>query len=101
LRRIRSACCARAGSGQAAAAPPRSLMKSHRLGLAALKRITAQVVAVQFNEVEGIEEYLIVRAVVTNEIERGNAVVIAGDRLAIDDAGSRAQSRHGFDNTLV
>jgi hypothetical protein len=29
-------------------------------------------------------------AVRTDEIERGNAVVIAGDRFAIDDAGARA-----------
>jgi hypothetical protein len=30
--------------------------------------------------------------VVTDEIEQGNAVVIAGDGLAIDDAGARAQA---------
>ena len=33
----------------------------------------------------------VVSAVVTNEIERGNAVVIAGDSFTIDDAGARAQ----------
>ena len=31
-------------------------------------------------------------ASVANEIERGNAVVIAGDSLTIDDAGARAQA---------
>src|SRR5215831_6472295 len=55
-------------------------------GLADLKWITPQVVAVQFNEVEGVEEYALVSAPVTDEIERGNAVVIAGDSFAIDDA---------------
>ena len=35
----------------------------------------------------------IVSAVVTDEIERGNAVVIASDSFAIDDAGARAQPR--------
>jgi hypothetical protein len=35
-----------------------------------------QVVAVQFNQIEGIAEDTLL--VVTDEIERGNAVVIAG-----------------------
>jgi len=48
-------------------------------GLADLKRITPQVVAVQFDEVEGVEERAVIMAAVANEIERGNAVVIAGD----------------------
>jgi hypothetical protein len=55
-------------------------------GLADLKRITPQVVTVQFDEVEGVEEYALVSAVVTNEIERGNAIVVASDSFAIDDA---------------
>src|SRR6516164_972744 len=55
-------------------------------GLADLKRIAPQVVAVQLDEVEGVEEDALVSAVVTDEIERGNAVVIASDRFAIDDA---------------
>src|SRR5215831_7229468 len=60
-------------------------------GLTDLKRITPQVVAVQLNEVEGVEEYVLVSAVVTDEIERGNAVVIAGDSFAVDNARARAQ----------
>ena len=55
-------------------------------GLADLKRITPQVIAVQFDQVESIEEDAPVSAVVTDEIERGNAVVIASDSFAIDDA---------------
>src|SRR5215472_3526802 len=60
------------------------------VGLADMKRIAAQVVAVQFDGVEGVEEYAVVSAVVTDEIERGNAVVIAGNSFAVDDAGARA-----------
>jgi len=67
-------------------------------GLADLKRITPQVVAVQFDEVEGVEEYLVVSAVVPDEIERGNAVVIAGDSFAVDDAGARAQAGQRLDD---
>ena len=37
-------------------------------------------------------------AAVANEIERGNAVVIAGDSLAIDNARARAQARQRLDD---
>ena len=46
--------------------------------------------AALFDQVEGVEEYSLVSAVVTDEIERGNAVVIASDSFAVDDAGARA-----------
>jgi len=46
-------------------------------GLADLKRITPHVVAVQFDQVECVDEDTVVVAVATDEIERGNAVVIA------------------------
>jgi hypothetical protein len=36
--------------------------------------------------------------VVTDEIERGNAVVIAGDSFAIDDAGARAYPGQRLDD---
>src|SRR5262249_53824171 len=71
---------------------------SRRWGLADLKRIAPQVVAVQFNEVEGVEEYALVSALVPDEIERGHAVVIAGDSFAVDDAGARAQACQRLDD---
>src|SRR5262249_32386118 len=67
-------------------------------GLADLKRIAPEVVAVQLNEVEGVEEYALVSAVVTDEIERRNAVVIAGNSFAVDDAGARAQAGQRLDD---
>jgi hypothetical protein len=67
-------------------------------GLADLKRLVPQVVAVQLDQVEGVEEYTLVSALVTDEIERGNAVVIAGDSLPVDDAGTRAQAGQRLDN---
>jgi hypothetical protein len=54
--------------------------------LADHKRIAPQVVAIQLDQVEGVHKHAIVSAVVTDEIERGNAVVIASDSFAIDDA---------------
>src|SRR5262245_58588178 len=67
-------------------------------GLADLQRIAPEIVAVLFDEIECVEEYAFVSALVTDEIERGNAVVIAGDRLAIDDTGARAQACQRLDN---
>jgi hypothetical protein len=57
-----------------------------------LQWVTPHVLAVQLDQVEGVEEYLVVSAVVPDEIERGNAVVIAGNSFAIDDAGAGAQA---------
>ena len=54
-----------------------------RRGLADLKRIAPQVVAVLLDQVEGVKEYALVSALVTDEIERGRAVVIAGDSFAV------------------
>ena len=62
-----------------------------------LQWVTPHVLAVQL-QVEGVEEYLVVSAVVPDEIERGNAVVIAGDSFAIDDAGARAQACQRLDD---
>src|SRR6516164_7297856 len=60
--------------------------------------IAPQVVAVQFDQVEGVQERAVIMAAVANEIERGNAVVIAGDSFAVDDAGARAQSCQRLDD---
>src|SRR5262249_42480885 len=67
-------------------------------GLADLKRIAPEVVAVQLDEVERVEEYALVSALVPDEIERSNAVVIAGDSFAIDDARPRAQMGQRIDD---
>src|SRR6516162_7512253 len=87
------------------AAPTRSpngvtgcVSPARRRVAADLKRIAPQVVTVQFDEVERAEEYALVSAVVTHQIERGNAIVIAGDSFAIDDARARAQARQRLDN---
>ena len=67
-------------------------------GLADLERVTAQIVAVQLDQVEGVEERPIVSAVVANKIKRGNAIVIASDGFAIDDAGAQAQASYRIGN---
>jgi hypothetical protein len=67
-------------------------------GLSDFQRITPEVIAVQFDQVKGVEEYDFVSALVTDEIERGNAVVIASDTFAVDDARARAQAGQRLDN---
>src|SRR5262249_43558482 len=67
-------------------------------GLAHFQRIAPQVVAIELDQVEGVEEYTPVRALVTHELERGHAVVIASHRLPIEDAGARAQARQRLDD---
>src|SRR5262249_5300874 len=67
-------------------------------GLAHLQRIAPQVVAIELDQIEGVEEYASVSALVANKIERGHAVVVASYRFAIDDARARAQARQRFDD---
>ena len=42
----------------------------------------------KIDEVEGVEKYLVVSALVPDEIERGNTVVIADDSFTVDDAAA-------------
>jgi hypothetical protein len=67
-------------------------------GLADLKRVTAQVVAVEFDKIEGIQKHAGVVPAVANAVKRRHAVVIARDRLSIDDARARAQAGHRLDD---
>ena len=52
--------------------------RTSKRGLADLKRITPQVVAIQLDQVESVEEGVTVMASVADTVERGNAIVIAG-----------------------
>jgi len=55
-------------------------------GLADLERVTAQVVAVQFDQVEGVQEHFPIMLAVADTLERCEPVVIARDGFPIDDA---------------
>ena len=55
-------------------------------GLADLERVTPEVVAVQFDEVEGVQEGVLVMLAVADMLERCEPVVIAHDGFPIDDA---------------
>ena len=49
--------------------------------------IKAHVVAVQLDQVEGVEKHGAVVAAIADAIELGDAALVARDRLAVDDAG--------------
>ena len=48
--------------------------------------VTAQVVAVQFDQVEGVQEHFPIMLAVADTLERCEPVVIARDGFPIDDA---------------
>ena len=55
-------------------------------GLADLERIAAQIVAVQLEQIEGVEEHASIVPAVADTLERCEPVVIARDGFPIDDA---------------
>ena len=67
-------------------------------GLAHLERLAPQVVAVQLDQVEGVQEDAGVVAAVADAVEARHAVVAAAHRLAVDDAGARAQTGQRLDD---
>src|SRR2546423_6997434 len=67
-------------------------------GLADLKWITPQVVAVQLDQVEGIEEYARIMPPIPDAVEARHAVLVAAHGLAVDDTRARAQPGERLDD---
>jgi hypothetical protein len=67
-------------------------------GLADLQRVTPQVVAIQLDQVEGVQEHVPIILAVADTLERCEPVVIASDGFAIDDARPRAQAGERLGN---
>ena len=65
---------------------------------AALQRIRSEIVAVQFDQVERVKKKTFVMATVADTIERRDAIVITGNRLAVDDAGARKPAGRRLDD---
>src|SRR4029450_13413973 len=61
-------------------------------GLADLKRVTPQVVAVQLDQVEGVEEHAIVSAVVSNEMNEATPVSLQATASPSMMSGAGAQA---------
>ena len=69
----------------------RSREKAAECCLAHDERIAAQIIAVEFDQVEGVEENTIIVVPVTDAVERRYSILAARDRLSVDDAGLGAQ----------
>src|SRR5215813_10894219 len=69
--------------------------------LARLQRLAPEVFAVQLKEVEGVEEDMLARWLAPQPFEHREPVLIAGDRLAIDQAGTHLEPIHGLDDERV
>jgi hypothetical protein len=67
-------------------------------GLAYGKRIAAKIIAVQLDEIEGPEENAIAIAPVAHALEACDAILAAGDSLAVDDAGACAETAESIDD---
>src|SRR5215471_2613879 len=62
-------------------------------------QLAPQVLAIQLEEVEGIiEEDMLARRLAPQLLEHRKPVLIAGDRLAIDQAGTHLEPVNGFDD---
>ena len=66
--------------------------------LAPFERLASQIVAIEFDDVECPHEDARIVAPVSDPVEQRDAIVPAGDRLAIDDARARAQARQPLDD---
>jgi hypothetical protein len=62
------------------------------------ERVTAQVVTVKLDQVKGVEEDARVVVSIADAVEARDTVIAARHRLAVDDAGARAQLGKGLDD---
>jgi hypothetical protein len=67
-------------------------------GLPHVERVAPQVVAVELDQVKGIEKHAVVVTVVPDAIKGCDPIVTAGHRLPINDAGLRAQPGERLDD---
>ena len=72
--------------------------QARQRGLAHGKRIAAKVIPVQLDQVESPKEDAGAMAPVSHSLKAGDAVVAAGDCLAVDDAGACAQAGESLDD---
>jgi hypothetical protein len=54
-----------------------------------------QVIAVKFDQVEGVKEDVPVLAAVAQPVEHRQAVAVTGNRLAVDQAGRSLERERG------
>jgi hypothetical protein len=66
--------------------------------VAHLERLAAQILAIELDQVEGVEEDARIVPPMPEQVKARPAVIAAGDRLTINDGRARAQAGHGLDD---
>src|SRR5262245_32674000 len=79
-------------------APTQQARERH---LARLQRLPPQVLAIQLEEVEGVEEDMLARRLAPKPFEHRESVLIAGHGLAVDQAGTRLEPVNGLDDERI
>ena len=69
--------------------------------LARLQRLAPQILAIQLQEVEGVEEDMLARRLEPQPFEHRQPVLIAGDRLAVDQARADLEPVNGLDDERI
>jgi len=72
--------------------------QARQCSFARFERFAPQILAVEFQQVEGEQEHAAIVALVAQPLEHGEAVLVAGDRLDVDQAGARLEPVHGLDD---
>ena len=75
----------------------------NRLASVALRTSSGspQVLAVQLQQVKGAEEDVPALTLAPQPLEHGDAVVVAGDRLPVDQARARLEPVHGLEDQRI
>jgi hypothetical protein len=63
-----------------------------------VERIAPAILALQLDQVEGVQEDASVMPAMPQQVEARQAVVSARDRFPVDGTGARAQPPHGLDD---
>jgi hypothetical protein len=69
-------------------------------GLADIERLSPEIVAVQFDQVESVQEHPAIVTPIPNAVEHREAVIVAAHRLAIEDTRPGTQVSQRLDNQL-
>src|SRR5262249_41152168 len=69
--------------------------QAFQLRLAIGERFAAPILAIELDQIEGIEKRALIAATIVEQVERWDAILVAYDGLAVDGAGRQPRHRFG------
>jgi hypothetical protein len=60
-----------------------------------------QILAIELEQVEGVQQHMAASRFAPEVLKHGEPVGIAGDRLAIDQAGTHLEPVHGLEDQRI